>query len=596
MNIIPNEIYDISRFRCVYSTVTKTVCFHDIKNNRYYDPVTKTFFDSLSYFRFLDDLTIFEPYQKRSPESMVGAMKHQFKKFNAKKYVIPYKFVKKKCSAQIRYESLEGTDADKMVPLYIPILLTDDMIHKAMIDYKEKYDANFEYNLEIAKAFIGLVAFTYLFQKTKRTRKVYITDKEFFSNHFKSFVQLRSNYIEQLVGYTFESYRLAYINAGLLLCDDKWYHYEDSKKARSYKLSNELFTTDSSTIDVKQYYIFHVQDWRLKYNFAADKIRIRNKRKMTDANYKQMINDATELFMRMDISEMRSSYDSNPYDYYGLSFGDDKGLKKKLKDKDEIKIDEFINTVEFIQQGNTYFNVCDKFGGRFHSIFTNIKSWIRQFINYDGVKYISADAKNSQMAIFSRVLQYPDNIANMMHGTEWTKAEDDDSILLPFDDVITCVKHSKQHSDDNKQDLDKFVELSNKGLLYEEIACIIKKDRESAKNCVFKTFFSNDIQFKDLKNKLSTEFPTMVGLVSYLNQQNYVPHLPKLLQKVESEIFVNRIYRRFSKEKKYPAITIHDSLMFHPDDLELFNRVYNEVFEELGIPPMALRFDDYNKL
>lgn len=594
MNIIANEIYDYSRFRCVFSTVTKTVCFHDIKNARYYDPVTQTFFDSLSYFRFMDDLTIFEPYQKRSPESMVGAMKHQFKKFNAKKYVIPYKFIKKKCAAQIRYESLEGSDEDKRVPLYIPILLTDDMIHKAMMDYKENYDENFEYNLEIAKAFIGLVAFTYLFQKTKRTRKVYITDKEFFSNHFKSFVQLRSNYIEQLVGYTFESYRLAYINAGLLLCDDKWYHYEDSKKARSYKLANHLFTTDSSTIDVKQYYIFNVQDWRLKHRFAADKIRIRNKRKMNSAEYKPMIDDAIELFKRMNTAEMLSSYNSNPYAYYNLSFGDDKGLKKKLKDADEIKIAEFINTVEFIQQGNTYFNVCDKFGGRFHSIFTNIKSWVRQFINIDGVKYISADAKNSQMAIFSMIIEYPKQISEMMYAVEWLKHEDDDKVLLPFANVMAAIQYAKKHSDENKQDLDKFIGLSKAGLLYEEIASIIKKDRDGAKGCVFKTFFSNDIQFKDLKTKLATEFPTMVNLVSYLNQQDFVPHLPKLLQKVESELFVNRIFRRFMKVKKYPAITIHDSVMFHPDDLDTFNQVYNSVFAELGIPPMVLKYDDYN--
>lgn len=595
MNVIDNEIYDYKRFKCVKSTVTGVYFFQDVKNGRFYDPVKQCFFDSHVFFRHIDDLSIYDNYKHRTAESLVVTMKNQFKKFNDNKYQIPYKFFKGKSAAQIKYEALEGNDEDKTVPLYIPILLTDDILLNSLKVYKEQVDPNFEYNLEIAKAFIGLVAFTYLFQKTKRTKKVYITDKEFYDNHFKSYVQLRSNYIEQLVGYTFESYRLAFINAGLLLCDDKWYHFEDRKKARSYKLANHLFTRETSTIDVKQYYIFHVQDWRLKYTFAADKIRIRNKRRMNHADYKPMIDDAIDLFKRMDTSEMMTSYNKNPYDFYGLSFGDDKGLKKKLKDKEEIKIDEFINTVQFIQQGNTYFNVCDTFGGRFHSIFTNIKTWVRQFINYDGVKYISADAKNSQMAIFSRVVQYPVIFGEVMKNSQWENHNDDDKVLLPVSDVIEVFKESKNYSDNNGHDLDRFVNLSNEGLLYEEIAKIIKKNRDGAKECVFKTFFSNDIQFIDLKNKLSKEFPTMVGLVSYLNQEGFVPHLPKILQKIESELFVNRIFKRFMRVKKYPAITIHDSVMFHPDDLEVFNQVYLSVFEELGIPPMVLKYDDYNK-
>jgi hypothetical protein len=291
---------------------------------------------------------------------------------------------------------------------------------------------------------------------------------------------------------------------------------------------------------------------------------------------------------------MQSSYESNPYAFFGIPFGDDKALKKKLKDKNEIKIDEFINTIEYIQQGNTYFNVCDDFGGRFHSIFTNIKSWVRQFINYNGVKYISADAKNSQMALFSIAIQYPDATTDMMAGVEWSSH--DGRTILPFADVMEAIKETKKYSDNNTKDLDKFITLSNEGLLYESIALIIKKDRDHAKNCVFKTFFSNDIQFKDLKTKLAREFPSIVGLASYLNQEDFVAHLPKLLQKIESELFINRIYRRFDKVKKYPSLTIHDSVMFHPDDLDAFNKVYNEVFEELGIPPMVLRYDDYNKI
>lgn len=596
---LTKEIYNYKRFNCHFSKKTNTVYFYDIlpnKKRRYYDPVTQCFFDDSKYFNYIDDLSIFEPYQGRSPESMVAAMKYQFNKFNQKEYVIPFKSVLNKCAMQVRYEDLEGTDEDKKVNLYVPIKLSDEMIHDAMMAYKEKYEPDFEYDMEYAKAFVGLVAFEYMFQKAKRRNKIYLTDREFYSNHFKSYVQLRSNYLEKILSYKFESYRLAYIHAGILLCDDKWFHFDDSKKARSYKLANFLFDVDSSSIDVKQYYTFNPSHWRLRYRLAEHKIAISKKRKMTDENYKEMIKDATELFLTMNTSEMLTVYNSNPYAYYNLAFGDNKGLKKKLKDKDEIKIEEFINTIEFIQQGNTYFNVCDKFGGRFHSVFTNIKSWVRQFINVDGVKYISADAKNSQMAIFAMIIEHPEVVMDMMKGTEWLKHSKDDNVLLPFADIFAAIQYAKEHSDNNKKDIDKFIGLSKAGLLYEEIATIIKKDRDNAKGCVFRTFFSNDIQFKDLKNKLSVEFPTMVGLISYLNQEGFVPHLPKLLQKVESELFVNRIFKRFMEVKKHPAITIHDSVMFHPDDLDVFNQVYHSVFEELGIPPLVLKYDDYNMM
>jgi len=45
------------------------------------------------------------------------------------------------------------------------------------------------------------------------------------------------------------------------------------------------------------------------------------------------------------------------------------------------------------------------------------------------------------------------------------------------------------------------------------------------------------------------------------------------------------------KHKKYPAATVHDSIMVHPSDLELFDKCYNDVFNELGLNPLLLRYE-----
>lgn len=168
--------------------------------------------------------------------------------------------------------------------------------------------------------------------------------------------------------------------------------------------------------------------------------------------------------------------------------------------------------------------------------------------------------------------------------------------------LLSNVKFGNQDSDDiinavelinDLEDVKNFCEKAKTGEIYETVAEHLGTDRQQAKINLLSILFSNEIQFKKLKSKLQELYPSLIKLSNQLNSVNGLHYLPMLCQRFESELFINTIVKEFFKHKKYPAITIHDSIMVHPEDYEKFMLVYKHEFTKLGMTAFQVKVEQY---
>jgi len=258
----------------------------------------------------------------------------------------------------------------------------------------------------------------------------------------------------------------------------------------------------------------------------------------------------------------------------------------------------------------------DETAGRFHSNLTNLKSELRHALTYQGEQLVSIDLKNSQPFISLLLLNpmfYKDYYTVPMNPDQpiirWNKVNKSQqhtteevtqaakapriqlltpSITLSNIDPkiasnILGINSSTRNStalitlaESNKltqsEDVLLYRKLVESGTLYEYLEeCMIAeglpkpKDRRELKGIMFQVLFTDNSFFKqpeaEPKRLFARAFPTVHELFR-LVKGSAKRDLPVLLQRIESNLFIETIAKRISKERPLlPIFTIHDSIV-----------------------------------
>lgn len=215
-----------------------------------------------------------------------------------------------------------------------------------------------------------------------------------------------------------------------------------------------------------------------------------------------------------------------------------------------------------------YYSVDDNVG-RFHSNLTNIKRELRSFITYDGQKLVNIDIKNSQ-PLLSTILLNKDfydknsrilNIFNIPSSLQLLS----NSSTSYSSTIITLVK-TLQKSD--SQSIAEYVDIVNTGEFYQKVSEKLypKADfmKPKMKEMIFTVFFSRNsfIRLPEAKSKIDfrDNFPQIYEIFRILKVKNHRA-LAHILQRIESELIVQKVSKRISVERpELPIFTIHDSV------------------------------------
>ncbi len=231
-----------------------------------------------------------------------------------------------------------------------------------------------------------------------------------------------------------------------------------------------------------------------------------------------------------------------------------------------------LRVVHSIHNKQFRFKVDDT-GYRLHTNLTNIKSELRNFITFNGVKLVSVDYSNSQPLLSTLFLKnsYWSAVKQNSSELHYTDIRYKDDEVKFINDIISLIKTSTYTmipTFKKSCDIDTYVSLCENGELYEfiqEKLSLSDNSRKAVKIAVFQMLFTNNRfigQAKaEPKRAFKRLFPCVYDVLSLIKKGDS-RLLPILLQRIESEIILNRVAKRIEIERPYlPLFTIHDSVV-----------------------------------
>lgn len=242
---------------------------------------------------------------------------------------------------------------------------------------------------------------------------------------------------------------------------------------------------------------------------------------------------------------------------------------------------------------------------RYHSVLTNMNSIYRNAVTYNGEELYALDLKNSQVFLSTKLLSTNYLIRSYGDGAK---------VDIIFDNPIEIYKRltnqpflevDSLNSKITKCNLSKssyimlglfkdsplnirfqeYFRLAIKGNFYESLREKIHQElgvyiesRGDVKRNVFKFMFS-EVHSKSKFVKLFEELFPEVYKVFYDIKEYDHTILPRILQRIESNLFIDRIAKRVSKElPKAPIYTIHDSIASTKEYIPTIRKIMEEEF------------------
>jgi len=177
---------------------------------------------------------------------------------------------------------------------------------------------------------------------------------------------------------------------------------------------------------------------------------------------------------------------------------------------------------------------------------TSLKSnLLKEFIAYKGMPITDIDMKNCQPCLLAHL------IANL------------NKVLKDFYHLM--INYNYPPVDGSAQDILLFQELAAKGQVYDYIGEQLGWSREFAKENFIKIMFSRPKFRSVYKNQIMGLFPSIIDFMDEFKTLNGDhTQLAILLQKIEVELFIERIYKPLRKEGHY-IFTKHDSILCFSD-------------------------------
>lgn len=240
---------------------------------------------------------------------------------------------------------------------------------------------------------------------------------------------------------------------------------------------------------------------------------------------------------------------------------------------------------------------------RYHSVLTNCKREIRNFIRYDGHELVAIDLSNSQPTLLTLLLDHEFwesigeegklNILDIPYI-------DIDSIFNKqshYTNTITLGKKAQNNRIVEGSEIYDYYRMVGSGKFYSEFRQLLKdrlklhfETNDEVKPMMFIVLFT-DNRFigqpeAEPKRIFKELFPTVYEITSLI-KKNAANNLPILLQRIESYIMYHRIVPRITKESPdLPIFTLHDSIVTLKGHEDYVENVMKEEFGKcLGFPP-----------
>lgn len=258
----------------------------------------------------------------------------------------------------------------------------------------------------------------------------------------------------------------------------------------------------------------------------------------------------------------------------------------------KLKRQEFIHSI-------------DKTAGRLHTVLTQLKGDLRQFVTYDDKPLVAVDITNSQpylsTILFNSEKFRENNILPIIKTYNKSFISQDTFNPLPYyvSKNVDCAK--------NSENINNYIEIVKSGQLYEEFGRILLERRvitddipirEQAKTIIFSSIFSPNkaIGYNQAMKIFKEIFPDVYEIYRSIKQNEHRT-LACLLQNLEAKLVLHNACRIISEERpEIPLFTLHDSIITTKGNEEyVYQVLYDVLLNAIGIPP-TLKYEEWEKV
>lgn len=420
-----------------------------------------------------------------------------------------------------------------------------------------KYPPKFEYNID---------KFYYIIEYLCKGMDLDDLDES------AGFINLNAKILQSKI-HDYKKYLTHLLEHGFIRTDLK---YIVGEKSIGYLISNYNYHKASIKL-------IPINTYVIKKNRSKDKNKFKANLKSTSLNYPfltKWFNDKLQINVEEAMNKIEELFPEKTGPIRGTKKGEPSVWHKRYK---------AILAVEKIANQEFYYSVDDNVG-RFHSNLTNIKRELRNYLTYDGQKLVNIDIKNSQ-PLFSLLLFnedfYKKNESQFTIYNIPTSLNLLSTINTSY--ITTLNMIVKTLEDPDKQYFEVYEEMINSGYFYEKISELIHPgaefDKQGIKEMIFTVFFSNNrfIGQPEAKSKddFRKAFPKVYEVFKKLKIKNHRA-LAHILQRIESEIVIQRVAKRIFEERPdLPIFTIHDSVVTTAGNEDYVSSVMREEIAKL---------------
>jgi len=131
------------------------------------------------------------------------------------------------------------------------------------------------------------------------------------------------------------------------------------------------------------------------------------------------------------------------------------------------------------------------------------------------------------------------------------------------------------------KDVLEFCEMAEKGRLYEYVQAELDlKERKDAKQLTFEVLFSSQNNKSYGIKMFRNRFPNLMNWIDKYKKDNGYENFAIMLQKKESEIFIDGIYKNIIRSKVW-SLTKHDSVICKSGDYDKVKQIMEDYFDKI---------------
>lgn len=248
-----------------------------------------------------------------------------------------------------------------------------------------------------------------------------------------------------------------------------------------------------------------------------------------------------------------------------------------------------------------FLHTVDNTAGRFHSVLTQLKGDLRQFVRFKGQKLIAVDIVNSQPYLSCIFFSKDKFIQNEIFPKIRLYNE---SFNSHRKEKLESFLKSKIENAHKSKSVNNFINIVTSGQLYDEFGKLLLEKgiiedngnlRKQAKEIIFSSFFSPNqaIAYNKTIVIFKEYFPDVYEIYRAIKQGKHST-LACVLQNLEAELVLHKACREISEQRPYiPLFTLHDAIITTEGNEHFVNEVlYGVLLNAIGIPP-TLKFEKW---